>query len=264
MTGNEAQAAAREVGDHPVVEKGARLGFAVSGVMHLVIALLALQVAWGGGGASADQSGALGTLSQNPVGLLVLWVMVVGFLALGLWQVTEVVRDRSDDGAVTDRAKAAGKAVLYLALAWSSFRFASGGGSSSKDQTQDITATLMGAPFGRVLVGLVGLGVIAVGLYHVYKGWTEGFLDDLERNPGPWATRAGRVGYIAKGVALTVVGGLFGVAALQKQSSEASGLDGALRTLREQPFGPYLLSAVALGLAAYGLYSFARARHADL
>ena len=264
MTGEDARAAARQVGDNPVVEKGARLGFAVSGLMHLVIAFLALQVAWGGGGEQADQSGALQTLAENPFGFAVLWVMVVGFLALGLWQVTEVVRHRSGDGAASDRAKAAAKAVLYLALAWSAFRFASGGGFSSRDQTQDATASLMGAPFGRALVAVVAAVVLAVAAYHVYKGVTRKFLDDLERDPGAAATRAGQVGYVAKGIALGVVGALFGVAALQRQSSEASGLDGALRTLRDQPFGPWLLSAVALGLAAYGFYSFARARPADL
>ncbi len=70
------------------------------------------------------------------------------------------------------------------------------------------------------------------------------------------------VGYIAKGAALLVVGVLFIAAALHRNSSEASGLDGAMRTLREQPLGQWLLTLVALGLAAYGLYSFARARFA--
>ncbi|MGL4177935.1 MAG: DUF1206 domain-containing protein [Dermatophilaceae bacterium] len=38
----------------------------------------------------------------------------------------------------------------------------------------------------------------------------------------------------------------------------------ALKTLREQPFGPVLLTAVAVGIAAYGVYSIARARHARI
>jgi len=101
-----------------------------------------------------------------------------------------------------------------------------------------------------------------VGAYHVWKGATEGFLRDLEKDPGTWPVRAGVVGYIAKGVALAVVGGLFGLAALHSNPKEAKGLDGALRALKDQPFGPGLLTAVALGIAAYGIYSFSRARHA--
>ena len=94
------------------------------------------------------------------------------------------------------------------------------------------------------------------------KGWTKKFLQDLNENPGILATRAGMVGYIAKGIALGVVGILFVTAAAQNSSRKATGLDGALRTLREQPAGPWLLTAVALGIATYGAYSFARARHA--
>lgn len=85
---------------------------------------------------------------------------------------------------------------------------------------------------------------------------------DLKEHPGILATRAGEVGYIAKGIALAVVGVLFLTAAAQNSARKATGLDGALRTLREQPFGPWLLSAVALGIATYGVYSFARARYA--
>jgi len=93
------------------------------------------------------------------------------------------------------------------------------------------------------------------------KGWTKKFLQDLSGNPGILATRAGVVGYIAKGIALAVVGVLFVIAAVENSSSKATGLDGALRSLRQQPFGPWLLTAVALGIAAFGLYCFARARH---
>ena len=85
---------------------------------------------------------------------------------------------------------------------------------------------------------------------------------DLSESPGTIATRAGVVGYIAKGIALAVVGVLFTTAAAQNSSSKATGLDGALRSLRQQAVGPWLLTAVALGIAAYGVYSFARSRHA--
>jgi hypothetical protein len=94
------------------------------------------------------------------------------------------------------------------------------------------------------------------------KGWTRKFLQDLRDSPGTLAVRAGMVGYIAKGIALAVVGFLFVVAAVEKSATKATGLDGALRSLRQQSFGPWVLSVVGLGIAAYGVYSLARARHA--
>jgi hypothetical protein len=126
----------------------------------------------------------------------------------------------------------------------------------------DFTATLMEAPFGPGLVAVVGLVVLGVGAHHVRKGIRQGFLDDLDRHPGKLAVRAGQFGYAAKGVALAIVGALFLVAAQRHQASAATGLDGALRTLLRQPIGPYLVSVIAAGLIAFGVYSLARARHA--
>ena len=128
----------------------------------------------------------------------------------------------------------------------------------------DFTASLLDKPGGRVLVIIIGIAVIAVGAYHVYKGAKKKFLQDLQDHPGTWATRAGRVGYIAKGVALVIVGFLFCAAGVHKQAKEASGLDGALKSLRDQPFGPALLVVMAVGFAAFGLYSFSRAKHAKV
>jgi hypothetical protein len=163
-----------------------------------------------------------------------------------------------------DRAKSGGKAVVYLALAWSAFTFARGSSSNSKSQSVDFTSKLLQHSGGRILVVVIGLAVIAVGGYHVYKGGTKKFLEELRGHPGTWTTRAGQVGYIAKGVALAIVGFLFVAAGVHKQAKEASGLDGALRSLRDQPFGTVLLVLMALGFAAYGIYSFARARYAKV
>ncbi|KGN31703.1 hypothetical protein N802_03340 [Knoellia sinensis KCTC 19936] len=262
---NSAREAAREVGDHGIVEKGARLGFAMSGLIHLLIGWIALKIAWGFGGGSgaADKSGALATAAGGTTGPFLLWLAVLGFALLALWELTEAVVGRHGS-EVVDRAKAAGKAVMYAFFAWSALGFIRGAGGSDEQKTDSFTATLMSNPGGRILVGLVGAGVLAAAGYHVWKGWTKGFLDELEGHPGAWAVQSGRVGYIAKGVALAVAGLLFVGAALSSRASEAGGLDAALKELRDQPFGPYLLTVVAFGIAAYGLYSFAKARHAKL
>ncbi len=262
MDSSEVRQATRQVNDHPALEWLARVGFGASGLIHIVIAVIAVQVAWGhGGGKNADQSGALATMAQNPLGLVLLWIVTVGFIGLAVWEVTEGIVSGPDTEA-SDRAKRLVKGVVYLVLAWTSGKFAVGSGSSSKQKTQDLTATVMQWPGGRVIIGIVGAVVIAVGGYHVYKGATKGFLQDLEDHPGRWAEVAGRWGYVAKGIALGVVGILFVVAAWTRHAQDASGLDGALRTLRQQPFGQWLLTLIAAGLAAYGLYSFSRARHA--
>jgi hypothetical protein len=255
---------AGQVGDNPVLQVGARVGYAVSGVLHIMIAAIGVQVAWGASRKSADQSGALQTLAGSSPGRLALWVAVLGFLALGLWQLASAVavRTHGESSQWAEKAKGISKAVLYLVLAWTCFSFTKGEAKSSKAQSADVTATLLQHSGGRLLVAVIGLVIMGVGGYHVVKGWTRRFLQDLSENPGILATRAGVVGYIAKGIALVLVGVLFVTAAVQDSSAKATGLDGALRALRQQVFGPWLLTAVALGIAAYGVYSFARSRHA--
>ena len=238
-----AKGAAAQAGDHPIVEWGARLGYAASGVLHLVLAWLIVQIAIGAG-ATASQSGAVGTVAQQPFGLFLLWVLAAGFALLAVWQVTELITARK----AFDKAKAAGKAVMYVALAWTAGVFAVGGRTSSNKQTKDFTRTLMDAPAGRVLVGLVGVAIIGIALYHVYKGWKKKFLEDLQEHPGRWAVVAGRIGYIGKGIALVAVGVLFITAAVQQQAGQVTGLDGALRSLRDLPAGSVLLIGIARGL----------------
>lgn len=264
----------RSAADGPWLERLARTGYVVDGVLHLLIGLMVVRLGVGGAaGQEASQSGALSELASTPFGGFATWAAVVALAALGLWQATNAVSGvgtggyhRQDASRTGDRVKAGAKAVLYLFLAFSAFRFTQDQGGSQAGQSQDVTAALVQSGPGRVLVGLAGLVVIGVGAYLVYKGATKKFLEDLEGTGGrreiSTAVRyLGMVGYIAKGAAVVVLGGLFVFAAVRGDASEATGLDGAFRTIGEQPFGTVLLLLTGLGIAAFGVYLFARARY---
>ncbi len=264
MSSADVTRATRQANESPAVEWGARIGFGVLGGLHLVIGYIALKVAWGIGGGSqqADSGGALTTLSSSTTGKALLWVGVVGFALLALWNVTE---GAISHGETKDRLKLVAKGVMYAFFTWTAFKVvALGSSSNSEGKTDDVTQKLMSSPAGQVLVGIVGLVIVGVAVYHVHKGWTKKFLDDLEEHPGTWAVHAGRAGYVAKGVALAIAGFFFLVAAWQADPEEAKGLDGALKTLKDMTGGPVILTVVALGIAAYGVYSFARARYVRL
>ncbi len=267
---------AGRAGDSDALQHLARVGLIAYGVVHLLIAWLALQLAWSGGGQSADQSGALATLAASPVGRPLLWVLAVGLVALALWQAAEVLRWRSGwsasgeqrKRAVTRTAKAGAKTVVYLVLAYTAFRFATGSGQSSSAQQQQTAAGVFGWPGGRWLVGAVGLAVIAIGVHHVVKGVKKSFVEEIDLASAPQTTRRtvtrlGQVGYPAKGVAFGVVGALFVYAAVTFDAAKASGLDGALRTILDAPFGKVLLTLVAVGIAAFGVFCFVRARYPE-
>jgi hypothetical protein len=262
-----ARSAASRLQDNHAFQLMARAGFAVNGLLHILIGGIALGVAFGSGG-SADQSGALGQLASNPGGVFVLWIVTIGLWALGLFQVLETLLvGGSGKDAWIKRGKEGGKALAYLAIGFSAFSIARGGSSDSAGQTQSFTAQLLAAPGGVFLVAVVGLGVITVGVYFIVKGYKKKFLEDVNLpagKTGRTVTTLGRVGYIAKGVAIVVVGILFCVAAFTSDASEATGLDGALKALVELPLGVVILTVVALGLIAYGVYCFARAKYARL
>ena len=155
-------------------------------------------------------------------------------------------------------------AGLYAVLAFSAFRVTQRAGQSGEESTQSFTAAVLDNPGGRILVGIIGIGIIGGGLFYIYRGWTKGFDKYLESHPGRFVMESGRVGYIAKGIAFCVIGALFVTAAFSERAEDAGGMDGALQAVQQQPFGPYLLTVVAVGIAAFGVYCFGRARHAKL
>jgi hypothetical protein len=247
----------------------ARLGHAVNGLLHLLIGVIAFRLATGGGGGEADQSGALGSIAGSPGGRVLLWIIVVGLLGLGLWQLVETVLARGEDAKRTwaARAKEAGKAVAYLAIAFTALRFATGGSSDSSEQSQSLSARILEAPGGVALLVVLGLAVVAVGVYFAFKGATKRFQGDIAVPSGALGrgiTGLGVAGYIAKGVALVAVGVLFVIGAVTADPSRATGLDGALQSLADLPAGVAVLAITGLGLIAYGLYCGARARYAKL
>jgi hypothetical protein len=268
---------AREAGDSDGLEHLARVGLLAYGVVHLLVAWLALQLAWfGGSGKSADQSGAMATLAESPVGKPLLWLIAVGLIALAVWQAAEVLRWRSGwsasgktrTTAIRKSGNALIKAAIYVALAVLAIKFALGSGQSSSQQQQNTTAGVLGWPGGQFLVGVAGLVLIGAGVWHVRKGLTKKFLkqiDTSDASPGALklVTRLGQVGFPGKGIALALVGGLLGYAAITFDPSKAQGLDGAMRTILDAPFGHILLTLVAIGIAAFGAFLLARARYPE-
>ena len=255
-----------QIAQNDVFQKAARAGFVVSGLLHLIVGYLAIRIAFGDRG-TADQSGALATLAARPGGTVALWLTAVALLTLGLWRLVETfvgrAVDRDSSGSspgLADRAKAFGVAAVYLGFAYSAFGFARGAGKSATEQNSTLSARLMQSTWGTCVLVACGVGVVAVGGYHVYKGVTRSFVDDLNGTSGNFVRRLGVAGYLGKGAVLAVVGALVVVAAWRSDPSKASGLDAALKTLGAQPFGSALLVAAGLGIITYGLFSFVLAR----
>ncbi len=261
---------AEQAGDSASLEWLARGGLVASGVVHLLVGWLALQIAWdASAGTSADTSGALQTLAAQPFGKVLLWVVALGLVALALWQASETIwgfRSRAGAQRMREQGISGAKALVYAALAVSAALVALGSGSSSSQSQERATTGVLAWPGGRVIVVVVGLAIVGVGVAAVVKGTKKSFTEEIDTSSmSPAArqgvARLGQVGYIAKGLALTVVGGLLTYATLTFNRQQAQGLDGALQTILTQSFGRFLLTAVALGFVAFGLFAILQARY---
>lgn len=262
-------------------DHAARAGLVAYGVVHLLIGILAVQLAFGDRSGSPDATGALQALAGEPFGEVMLWVVSLGLLLLVAWQVLEAaVGYRDEDGfeRLRHRVAAGGKSLVYAFLGVTGIRIAVGGGGSGGSGgrgkggggkgggTDTMTATVMNTPGGQLLVGAIGLAIVGFGVYLIVRGMSDKIPDDLDARgsagtTGSVAVAVGRAGYTAKGIAFGIVGVLFVTAAVQHDAQESGGLDQALRRVLDQPFGPALLCLIGAGIAAYGVFAFAQARY---
>lgn len=248
--------------DHAV-----RAGLVAYGVVHLMIAWLALQLAFGDQSGAASSTGALHALARQPFGQALIWGVAVGMFLLVVWRLLEAARGhRDEDGGTRTRKRlgSLGKAVIYGSIGVSALQVAIGSGSQGG--TDSTTAKLMDLPAGQWIVVGVGLAIIGYGVSLVVRAWNDKFAEHLDAegksgDSGSAYLLFGKVGHNAKGLAIGIVGGLFVYAGLTHEAKKSGGLDQALQKVLEQPFGPYLLGAMALGIGCYGLFCFARARH---
>lgn len=258
------QSAARAADSKPVELLG-RIGLVSYGVVNLLIAWLAAQVALGGGGEGASKDGALTQLASTSFGGVLLWVIAVGLFALAIWQLGEAIWGRKSGGGALKRAAHVVEALVFGFLGFSAAKVATSGKAQSNSEQAGITSTVLDAPAGQVLVVVAGLAVIGAAGYLIVKGVKRKFLRDLDlagASPSTrkLTTRLGQAGYIAQGVAWGIVGLLIVIAAIKHDPDKATGLDTALATLADQPYGTVLLLIVALGLACFGVYCFLDAR----
>ena len=256
----------------------AAVGLAGYGVVHLLVAWLALQLAWyrpggGDGGRTADPSGAVAVLAGSPAGPLLLWVLAAGLTGLTLWQAAEVLRSRralprpgrDRRAAVLQVLRTLGSAAVYGWLCVLTVRAATSGGASRGDEERSVRGVLA-LPGGQLLVLGAAVVLVVIGGYQAQKGWRTRFLDELDLDAVPPQLRRAslqvcRAGFVGKGTAFVVVGLVVGWAAVLSDAERANGLDGALRAVASTPAGPWLLTAVAAGVAAFSVYCFTRARH---
>jgi hypothetical protein len=251
------------------LDRVARVGVVTYGLVHLLVAWLVVRLGLGDSAGSTSGTGAFRELAQAPLGRVLLYGVALGFLALVAWQVVEAAfgfRREPRRTRILLRVLAGIKTLLFAVIGVNAFMVAAG--SSSGGGTDGPTARLMGLPAGPLLVGATGVVIVAIGVGMAWFGLAGKFRDTLsdegeDGSAGRLYIVLGTVGYLSKGIAVALVGALFGYAALTHDPARSGGLDQVLHDVLQEPYGRPAVVLIALGIASFGVFCFALARHLD-
>ena len=256
----------RSAGGSGALNMFARLGFVARGIAYIVIGVIAVMLAFGVARHEPDRGGAIEAIAGKPFGYLLLWILVIGFLALAVWRFVQAAEKRLN---LTEghRVMALLCGIAYAIAFYSTLMFVVHGTRPASDDSaaRDYTAQVLSLDGGRVLVAFAGIVLVALGIVMAVRGFSAEFTRHLRmgwmsRGTQDVVVRLGQAGYVAR--ALIVVG--IGIAALDAaityNAAKAEGVDGVLRSFAQTPVGPWLLVLVALGLIAFGILSFFEAK----
>jgi hypothetical protein len=257
----------------PWAERFGRYGFGTRGAVYLLVATIALLQATGfRQGALVSGRSALLLIAEQPLGTVMLIGIAIGFFGFGVWQLFSglflpIVRRRSLIKMIFKRFARVCSGIAQFTLSAGAIGLIIGARRETDDTAAvGWTAWLMDYTFGRVVVLGIGIGIGIFGVTQIYKGWRKKFpqqLDPSELRNGlhTFVTRLGQFGLMARGIVFGIVGVFLIHAAIDRNPHEARGLGGAMHALEMQPYGPWLLGVVAIGLFGYGLYLLIGSRY---
>ena len=253
----------------PVVEYMMRIGYGARGLIYGIIGLLALLVAFSVSGSLSDQQGAIADIGKQPIGQVLLIIVLIGLVGYVLWGLVRALFDPLHKGksmkGIIERIGFFISAVAYAILIIPTYNFILGNSNAAQNgaqgvQLRNIIGTIFLFPLGIYIVGIIGVIFLLVGLYQAYLGLKKNF--DKRFNPYILTSKQvkyvkimGRFGYVGRAVVFFFLGIFLIFAAYYSNSSKAKGIDGVLLFILQQPYGHYLLGIVALGLIAFGAYS---------
>ncbi|MFD3564058.1 DUF1206 domain-containing protein [Streptomyces sp. NPDC058686] len=263
---------ARRAANSTAVAAGARAGFVARGIIYVLIGVLSLRISFSdGGGKQADRGGAIAEIAGKPFGAALLWLLGAALAGMALWRLSGAAFGQAgpDGRRANKRAMAAGRAVFYGFVSYSVLSYAAGdkssGSGASDENSRDVTAKVLDWPAGQWIVAIAGAAVTAAGVWIAVRALRRKFQEHLKMSGmspkiRQVVTVLGVFGGTARGVVFAAAGGFALTAAVQHKAGKAKGMDDTLRSFADTPVGPWLLMLIAVGLMAYGMFSWASAR----
>lgn len=259
------QKSLKQLADLGLVRLWMRLGYAAKGIIYLMIGLLALGEAGGLSLPLLGTEGILIRMTQQPLGIAIVLLLAIGIAGYAFWRFVQAVVDPEHDDSqsplrLAQRMGYASSSFSYASVSYGAIKFITDVQAEQDDAIEDLTAQLLESAWGISLLLLAGLMVIGIGLIYIYGGLSEAYISQFKAScygqVTELATRLGQVGYVARGVAFTAIGGGLIQAVWLSQSEQAGGLQNAFQKIEGEPYGRLGLGLIAAGFVAYAMYAF--------
>lgn len=250
-------------------ELAARLGYMARGTVYLSIGLIALLAVARLAPHTRGALGALEAWAHWRLGVVLLWVTGIGLWGFAGWRALQSLFDADQQGrsvqSIGSRAGQAISGLIYGVMAVSIFDLIETLHDirhlGERARTRETVATVMAWPFGSTLIIALGVFIMVCGVGNAIRALVDNFGSTLRCDPkvARWACRLARVGYFGRGVAMLPVGFFMFAAGWNARASEAMDVGSALWSLHAHILGDQMLTAVAVGLVAFGAFAFVEA-----
>lgn len=248
-----------------------RIGFSAKGSVYILIGLISMMAAVGIGQKS-DQQGAIAAVAGKPFGEVVLWLVVLGLIGYIAWLITQIIMEPDHRmsnmkvffiriGYLFTAAFYVGIGVRFAILAMQS--------GQTSDTKQIWMEKVLDIPIGRLAIAITGISIFVFAVIQLILGIRGSFTKKLNTNQMKRkemiiTNQIGRIGFIARGITFGVLGGFLVHSGWSGKSSQATGIDGALAQIAQEPFGQALLGVVSLGLFLYGVYEVLEGKNRNI
>ncbi|WP_315906238.1 DUF1206 domain-containing protein [Priestia koreensis] len=253
----------------PWVAKFGRFGIMTRGAVYILVGIVTLMAALGIGGSTKGAQGAFSSVASVPFGEVLLWVIGVGLICYIIWRILEFFTDPENQGEDVkgwlSRTGYIISGLIHIGFASKAFMIANHAGKSG-DAKEKWTAKVLSEPFGQWMIGLLGVIIIGVGIHELYVAYTEKFVKRFNiAKMNPKEIRigklTGKIGISARGIVICIIGYFLIITAITLDTDKAMGIDEAIGKLASEPYGQWMLVAVAIGLFLYGIFEVIKGKN---
>ncbi|APE28688.1 DUF1206 domain-containing protein [Aurantiacibacter gangjinensis] len=244
-----------------------RLGFFSRAILYSLVGIIALTSA---SKIAEGTNGVFRAIEDFPLGSVILWLMVFGLAAYGLFRLASFAFDIENHGSDAKgwgkRLGHAGSGIGHFALAFSAFQFANSGSGGSGGSSggsgggaQEAASGVLSVEFGGIVLGILGIAFFIAAANQAKKGVTASFMNRIAGSAPSYTKTVGRIGYLARAVVFGVIGwSVFSAGFLSGGSDQVKTLGDAVASLAGNGI---IFTLVALGMLAFGILSLILARY---